>query len=188
MTEKNSCFIAKTGGYRLQGRKPKDCPPEHQRSLYGRKQYDARGAEAFCCFGAACAAGRDGRYRAKHVAETLAKKSEMGLRITRAYKAGDRSDLRRLAQEELPELKKRMETLRVCHMENWFKLYKSLGWDIMDMRYGSLLARIDSAITEITLYLDGKMERLEELEEVRLDYEGKPGMLRLSGSSTLLSR
>ncbi len=112
-----------------------------------------------------------------HVANTLAKKSEMGLRITKAYKADDRQELNRLATEELPELKKRMEALRVCHMENWFKLYKSLGWDIMDMRYGSLIARIDSAITEIKMYLDGKMERLEELEEQRLDYEGKPGMI-----------
>ena len=70
-----------------------------------------------------------------------------------------------------------MEALRACHMENWFELYKALGWDIMDMRYGSLLARIDSAITEIKLYLDGKLEKLEELEEQRLDYNGKPGMI-----------
>ena len=111
------------------------------------------------------------------VAYTLAKKSEMGLRVTKAYQAGDKEELRRLAENELPELRKRMEALRACHMENWFQLYKALGWDIMDMRYGSLLTRIDSAITEIKLYLDGKLENLEELEEQRLDYNGKPGMI-----------
>lgn len=125
---------------------------------------------------------RNGRYNNMFrmnywVAYTLAKKSEMGLRVTKAYQAGDREELRRLAESELPELKKRMEALRACHMENWFELYKALGWDIMDMRYGSLLARIDSAITEIKLYLDGKLEKLEELEEQRLDYNGKPGMI-----------
>ena len=126
--------------------------------------------------------GRNGAYNDMfrlyyHAADTLAKKSEMGLRITKAYRAGDRETLRRIADEELPELRRRMEALRACHMENWFALYKSLGWDVMDMRYGSLLTRIDSAIAELGMYLDGRMERLEELEEERLDYDGRPGMI-----------
>ncbi len=113
-----------------------------------------------------------------HVAHTLALKSEMGLRITRAYKADDRAELARIAAEDLPELKARMAALRACHMENWFSLYKAIGWDIMDMRYGSLMTRMDSAITEIKMYLDGKLDKLEELEEERLDYDGRPGMIR----------
>jgi len=64
------------------------------------------------------------------------------------------------------------------HMENWFAIYKAFGWDIMDMRYGSLQTRIDSAIQEIGMYLDGKLEKLEELEEERLFYDGKPGPIR----------
>ena len=47
----------------------------------------------------------------------------------------------------------------------------------MDMRYGSLLARIDSAIVEIEAYLSGEMERIEELEEERLYYGGQPGSI-----------
>lgn len=111
------------------------------------------------------------------VAHTLAIKSELGLRVTSAYKNGDKEELRHLSEVELPELKNRVTRLRACHMENWFKLYKSLGWDVMDMRYGSLLSRIDSTITEITMYLDGEMERLEELEEERLYFNGRPGMI-----------
>jgi len=112
-----------------------------------------------------------------HVANTLAMKSEMGLRITKAYKAGDKETLARIADSELPELRSRMADLRVCHMDNWFKLYKAIGWDVMDMRYGSLMTRIDSAIAEIKMYLNGELERLEELEEERLDYNGKSGMI-----------
>ncbi|MEA4822595.1 MAG: beta-N-acetylhexosaminidase [Clostridiaceae bacterium] len=111
------------------------------------------------------------------VADTLAKKSEMGLRITKAYRAGDREELARITELELPDLSRRMTVLRACHRENWFALYKSLGWDVMDMRYGSLLARIDSASYELGRYLDGDMEKLEELGEERLDYDGKPGMI-----------
>ena len=113
-----------------------------------------------------------------HAAHVLAKKSQMGLRLTAAYKAGDRDVLRRFADEELPELKERMRRLRKVHMENWFELYKPLGWDVMDMRYGSLLTRIDSAIEEINMYLDGKLERIEELDIERLVYGGEEGSIK----------
>nr|MBQ4320120.1 family 20 glycosylhydrolase [Clostridia bacterium] len=112
-----------------------------------------------------------------HVANTLALKSELGLRITGAYKNGDKAELKRIADEDLPETIKRMSVLRDCHMEIWFRLYKALGWDVMDMRYGSLITRMDSAIREIKMYLDGKLEKLEELEEERLYYNGRKGMI-----------
>lgn len=112
------------------------------------------------------------------VAHTLALKSEMGLRLTDAYRAGRKEELKEIALVQLPDLKERMTILRSIHMKVWFRLYKHLGWDIMDMRYGSLLTRIDSAITEINQYLDGSLARLEELEEERLDYNGKPGLIR----------
>jgi len=112
-----------------------------------------------------------------HVANTLALKAEMGLRLTKAYKDGDREAMKRIADVDLPETIKRMAALREVHMKIWFKLYKSLGWDVMDMRYGSLITRMQSAITEINMYLNGDMERIEELEEERLYYNGKPGMI-----------
>lgn len=113
-----------------------------------------------------------------HVANVLAKKSQMGLRLTAAYKAGDKAALKNFADVELPDLKERMKELRRVHMENWFEIYKPLGWDIMDMRYGSLLTRMDSAIEEINMYLSGKLDKLEELEEERLVYSGVEGSIK----------
>lgn len=113
-----------------------------------------------------------------HAANVLAKKSQMGLRLTAAYKAGDKAALRNFADVELPDLKARMRELRRVHMENWFDLYKPLGWDIMDMRYGSLFTRIDSAIEEINMYLDGKLETIEELDQERLYYSGVDGSIK----------
>ena len=113
-----------------------------------------------------------------NAANVLAKKSQMGLRLTAAYKAGDKEALKSFADTELPDLKSRMKELRRVHMENWFEIYKPLGWDIMDMRYGSLFTRIDSAIEEINMYLDGKLDRIEELEQERLVYGGDKGALR----------
>ena len=128
------------------------------------------------------AIGRNGQFDSMfemsyHVARTLALKSEMGLKVTKAYKENDLETLKNIADEKLPELMKRMKALRECHRQNWFSFYKTLGWDVMDMRYGSLLSRIDSAIVEIHMYLNGEMEKLEELEEERQYYDGKPGMI-----------
>ena len=122
------------------------------------------------------AAGRNGMFDSMFefltlTSNTLAMKSEMGLRITASYKAGDKDALRRFAEEELPELSFRVSELRLSHMENWMKFYKPFGWDVMDMRYGSLLARIDSAIRQLTAYLEGKLDKIEELEAERLLYD-----------------
>jgi hexosaminidase len=113
-----------------------------------------------------------------NVADTLALKSEMGLKITKAYKENDRTALLTFAENELPELKRRMQSLRDSHYRLWFDLYKAIGWDIFDMRYGSLIIRIDTAAREIIDYLEGRLERLEELEEKRLNYNGVEGVVQ----------
>ncbi len=117
----------------------------------------------------------DGLFRVSYLAaHVLSMKAEMGLRLTAAYRAGDKDALARMANEELPELSERYRALRLAHMENWMQLYKPFGWDVMDMRYGSMLARIDSAIREVKAYLAGEIDTIEELDAERLLY-GKPG-------------
>ena len=110
-----------------------------------------------------------------HCANVLSMKSQMGLRLTDAYKSGDKEALKKFADVELPELTNRVNALWECHREKWFEIYKPFGWDIMDMRYASLVARIRSAIIEINQYLEGKLERIEELEEKRLPLHGREG-------------
>lgn len=111
------------------------------------------------------------------VADVLAIKAEAGVRITKAYRENNRETLCKYADEILPELSGRVRRLRKVHMENWFAMHKVQGWDIMDMRYGSLLIRIESAAEELRAYLDGSLRRLEELEEERLYYNGRRGLV-----------
>lgn len=125
------------------------------------------------------AIGRNGAYDTLFefsylTAHVLALKAEMGIRLTAAYRAGDKALLKKICDEELPELFERVKALRLCHMENWMKLYKPFGWDVMDLRYGGLLARIDSAMRELSAYLAGKIEVIEELAAERMILE-KPG-------------
>lgn len=129
------------------------------------------------------AVGRNGRFDyifeySRLAAHVLAVKSEMGLRLVKAYKEDNKEELKRFAEEYLPDLKNRVLCLRSYHKDCWFKIYKAFGWDIMDLRYGSLIIRITSAIEEVTDYLNGKLERIEELEEERLYFDGFKGPIR----------
>lgn len=112
-----------------------------------------------------------------HVANVLALKAEAGLELTRAYREKDRVKLESFAEQVLPELAERVRRLRKVHMENWFAMNKALGWDVMDMRYGALLIRIESTQDELKTYLEGKLPSIEELEEERLYYNGQEGLI-----------
>jgi hypothetical protein len=78
----------------------------------------------------------------------------------------------------LPDLCKRVHKLRTAHMKAWFRTYKPLGWDVHDLRYGGVLMRLQTAIEEINMWLDGELPRLGELEETRLLYNGEEGIPR----------
>ena len=139
------------------------------------------------------AVGRNGRFDyifeySRRAAHVLSVKSEMGLKLTKAYKDGDKAELKRFAEEYLPDLKERVLSLREYHKDCWFRIYKAFGWDIMDLRYGTLVMRITSAIEEVNDYLNGKLERIEELEEERRYFDGKEGPIRyMNGYGRIVS-
>ncbi|MBQ6701670.1 MAG: beta-N-acetylhexosaminidase [Clostridia bacterium] len=121
----------------------------------------------------------DGLFEMSYLAAyALAIKAEIGINLTKAYKAGDKEALKHFRDVELPELKNRTRLLQKSHMQNWFEIYKPLGWDTCDIRYGALVSRINTAIYEINEYLEGRMERLEELEQPRLPFDGLEGPIR----------
>ncbi|MCQ6560474.1 beta-N-acetylhexosaminidase [Paenibacillus mendelii] len=107
----------------------------------------------------------------------LSVKSEIGLRITRAYKNGDKASLLDFAQRELVDLIGRVEELREYHLSQWHQLYKPFGWEVIDFRYGGLLSGLRTAIRRLDDYVFGRIRRLEELEEERLPYQGQEGIV-----------
>lgn len=111
------------------------------------------------------------------VSYVLALKSQMGIEITNAYKNDDRDMLEEIRNKRLPDLLERVQDLRVCHKKQWTVINKRLGWEIMDMRYGSLIIRIETAKETIDEYLSGTIDIIEELEEERLSFDGKPGLV-----------
>ena len=45
---------------------------------------------------------------------------------------------------------------------------KPFGWEVHDIRYGGMMARFETVQLRLGAYLDGSLERIEELEEERL--------------------
>lgn len=98
----------------------------------------------------------------------LALKTLIAENLQPAYKNGDREMLNKIANTLLPQLKERTVAVHEAHKAAWFHTNKVVGWSNMDIRYGGVVARCDTAIMLINRYLDGKDETIEELEVTRL--------------------
>lgn len=109
-------------------------------------------------------------------ASVLSVKSEVGIALEKAYRSGDREELKRLAGEVLPELRRKVRDLRSFHRRLWMDVCKPVGWEVLDIRYGGLLARLETAEERLGDYLRGETDSLEELEQERLYFGGKPGL------------
>ena len=116
---------------------------------------------------------------AEALAAVLALKADLGLRLLNYYKAGDTKKLAQIVSEEIPLLVERVDTLRKLHMKQWLYAYKPFGWEVIDQRYGGLLARLRSTRERLEQYLSGQVASLPELEETRLVYRSNTEQLLL---------
>ena len=107
---------------------------------------------------------------AEKVARVLSLKAYMGIRLAKEYNSDNKDELKRIAEVDLPMLKGYFEDLRRVNRDYFFATYKPCGWEVMDIRYGGCVARIDTAIFRLTEYLEGRLQVIEELEEERLPY------------------
>lgn len=105
------------------------------------------------------------------LAEVLKDKAEIGLQLKQAYDASDKKMMQDLTNKLSP-LAEKVNQLRQNHRKLWFSMYKPFGWEVIDIRYGGVLTRIDSAIYRLRAYLEGEIEKLDEFEEERLHFEG----------------
>ena len=105
----------------------------------------------------------------ERLARVLKTKASIGIRIENAYKKNDTLQLKQLADKVLPELIENVGELREYHRKYFFNEYKPIGWEVLDIRYGGVLMRIDTAIMRLTDYIEGRIEKIDELLEERLD-------------------
>ena len=99
-------------------------------------------------------------------------KAELAKNLRNSYQAGEKAYLKKTVDEIIPELIKLYTVLSETHKAEWNSTYKPFGYEVLSFRYGGLIARLNDAAEKLTQYLNGEIEKIEELEEKLLINEG----------------
>lgn len=96
--------------------------------------------------------------------KALQLKYDLGVRTRKAYKSGDKKQLKKLSCEYF-ETAKRVKKFTDDFRTLWFKENKAFGWEIQEIRLGGLKARIEECGSRLKNYASGRLDRIDELEE-----------------------
>ncbi|MEK5444973.1 beta-N-acetylhexosaminidase [Fredinandcohnia sp. FSL W7-1320] len=107
----------------------------------------------------------------EQLARVLSVKAEIGIQLKEAYDAGDKNEMESI-KVQLASLIESSKILRLKHRKLWFSMNKPFGWEVIEIRYGGLLSRLETAQFRIEEWLKGNISHIEELEEERLYFEG----------------
>lgn len=111
----------------------------------------------------------------EQLAKVLSVKAEMGINIKAAYDIGDKDKMKDLFKQ-IECLKDDIDLLRKEHRSLWFTNNKPFGWEVVEIRYGGAITRIETVLYRINQWLEGKTSNLEELDADRLYFEGPYNM------------
>lgn len=105
------------------------------------------------------------------LSKALSLKCDLGVRLKKAYDEGSRTALRQIADRELPELIRTVKAFAELYRKQWYRENRAFGIEVIQIRLGGVQARLNEAAVRIHEYLDGKIDRIEELEVQRLFYD-----------------
>ena len=101
------------------------------------------------------------------LSELFINKADFGLRLKDAYDKKEKSVLENLLKE-CDLIIEKVIAVKDAHRASWYKYNKSFGWEVHDIRYGGVIARFETVKKVLRDYLDGRIGKIEELEEERL--------------------
>ncbi len=113
---------------------------------------------------------------ARALFDVCARKADLKMRIRPAYLAGDRKALEEIARWEIPALIDAYDHLRRLHKAQWETTYKRNGWEVLALRYGSVMGRLADVQDSILRWCAGELPNLCELDEEPMDPTRKGGM------------
>ncbi len=99
-------------------------------------------------------------------------KANLGQKTRAVYQSRDREALSQLVPV-YKELSLRLRAFYEAFRAQWFKENKPFGFDVQDIRLGGLMTRVEHCTYMLTQYLNGEIEKIDELEETLLDYSGE---------------
>lgn len=105
-----------------------------------------------------------------YMCDFLSEKSELGNMLRRAYKSGNKAKLKELLSR-LPIIIEKLDAFHQTFRKNWMHESKPFGFDVQDMRFGTLRARLVYTAEVLEDYLCGKTDSIPELDEDILYYD-----------------
>ena len=121
------------------------------------------------------------------LAAVLADKADLGVRMKAAYDKNQLQDLKKICEKEIPETVQKLEEMKILREDLWMSEAKPFGYELMDVKLGAVLTRLNSTRRRVKKYLDGSLPRLQELEEARLPYFEKNADKRENRWSQIIS-
>lgn len=97
------------------------------------------------------------------LSETVALKVNLRTHMAKALADNDRDAMRDLRDRRLIPLCQKIEALWKMHREVWMTLNRPFGWEVIENRYGGLMARHTTALDRITQWCDGTLDNIPEL-------------------------
>ena len=107
------------------------------------------------------------------LADVLQRKVLLTYNLRSSYLQDDEESLRQIVDYELPELIAALSDLQAFTMSIWYLYNKPQGSEIIDARFGAQIARLKTCLDRLDGYLHGVYEKLPELEQVRLAFDGR---------------
>lgn len=104
--------------------------------------------------------------------KVLSIKAELGVQLRNAYQTKDISKLE-LLKKDCVKLTSLLNKFHNSMLNQWTNENRANGFDVLDIRMGALLQRLKYTINKLNNYLTNKIDVIEELEEVLLDFHGQ---------------
>ena len=99
-------------------------------------------------------------------------KADLGKEIRTAYTKKDIECLKK-AIKACKQLIKSMKAFYAAYKEQWMLENKGHGFDVHDIRIGGMIARTEHCTDRLNDFVNGTIDRIEELEGEVLDYFGR---------------
>lgn len=100
--------------------------------------------------------------------KALSFKWNLGLNIYKAYRNKNKNQIKFIIDNQIEPLIPIIEELKYARMKEWYITNKSFGFEVLDQRFGGIISRLNTTKFILQNYLDGNIDKIEELEEGRL--------------------
>lgn len=109
----------------------------------------------------------------------LSIKSEIGVDLRQAYQAGDKQKLNGI-RLSIPEMIQQLDAFHQVFRKNWLRENKIFGFEVQDIRFGALRARLVYTQEILERYVNGEIPEIPEMEAPCLYMDCRDGHAKKS--------